>query len=204
MGDVYIDPQADVSPSARIGEGTKVWAFARVGDGAEIGVRCQFGRNVYVDRNVRIGDRVKVQNNVSIYTGVELGDGVFLGPSCVFTNVLFPRAVIERKQEFAPTRLERGVTVGANATIVCGVTLREFAFIGAAATVTKDVEPFALVVGTPARRIGWACACGERLAADEAAPTCGRCGLSFKVSAESCRPTDPAGLDVWWAARLRE
>lgn len=200
---MYIDAQADVSPTARLGAGTKVWGFARVADGAVIGANSQLGRNVYVDRNVKLGDRVKVQNNVSIYTGVEIGDGVFLGPSCVFTNVVFPRAFIERKQEFAPTVLERGVTVGANATIVCGVTLRQFCFIGAAATVTHDVDAFALMVGTPAKRIGWSCACGERLAPPEERPTCPRCGLTYAIAGSGCRPADQARFEAWWQERLR-
>ena len=202
--DVYIDPQADVSPRAQIGTGTRIWGLARVADDAVIGARCQFGRNTYVDRYVRVGDCVKVQNNVSIYTGVDVGYGVFLGPRCVFTNVSFPRAFIDRKQEFAATRLERGVTVGANATIVCGVTLGEFAFVGAAATVTRDVEAFALMVGTPARRIGWMCACGERLEGGRGTTMCARCGLTFEVSDRFCRPAVPATLEAWWMARMYE
>lgn len=202
-GVVYVDSLAVVAPTAKLGPGTKVWAFSRVADGAVIGMHCQFGQNVYVDRGVRIGDRVKVQNNVSIYSGVEIGDGVFLGPSCVFTNVEFPRAFVERKTEFAPTRVGRGVTIGANATIVCGVRLGEFCFVGAGSVVTRDVLPFALVVGNPARRIGWTCACGERL--PELGPVrarCRRCELGYDLS-DSCRVEDPERFERWWLERVK-
>ena len=163
MADYYVDPSAQVSESVRIGSGTKVWAFTRILDNAIVGRNCQFGQNVFIDRSVTVGNHVKVQNNVSIYMSVDIADGVFLGPSCVFTNVEFPRSFVERKSCFSPTKVSRGVTVGANATIVCGVTLAEFSFIGAGAVVTRDTLPFSLVVGNPARRMGWACACGERL-----------------------------------------
>jgi len=201
--DVYIDPLAQVATSAQLGRGTKVWAFTRVAEGAIIGANCQFGQNVYVDRSVCIGNHVKVQNNVSIYNGVTVGDGVFLGPSCVFTNVKFPRAFIERKHEFVPTYVERGVTVGANATIVCGVRLGEFSFVGSGAVVTHDVRPFALVVGSPAHQIGWACACGERLA-DHIPGTvdCKRCSLAYQVGADGCRVIDPDGFERWWRGAL--
>lgn len=200
---LYVDPLAQVAPLAQIGPGTKVWAFTRIQDGAIIGSNCQLGQNVYVDRNVRIGNRVKVQNNVSIYTGVTVGEGVFLGPSCVFTNVMFPRAFVERKLEFAPTLIDRGVTVGANATIMCGVRLWEFAFVGGGAVVTQDVPSFALVVGNPARQLGWVCACGERLPhAMQNIVQCWRCKLSYRVSEMACESSDPEALEQWWVARM--
>jgi len=201
---VYVDPTAQVAPSARLGRGTKVWAFTRIAEGAAIGEWCQLGQNVYVDRDVQIGSRVKIQNNVSVYTGVTIGDGVFLGPSCVFTNVTFPRAFIERKHELTATIVRRGVTIGANATIVCGVTLADFSFVASAALVTRDVEPFALVVGSPARRVGWACACGERLRDNSdgrgESVRCSRCQFAYTVRNDACEPLDARELERWWVA----
>lgn len=184
MGPPFIHETAVVDDGAAIGQGTRVWHFAHVSSGASIGERCVLGQNVFVGPGVRIGAGVKIQNNVSVYAGVTVDDGVFLGPSCVFTNVLTPRAHIERKDEFAPTRVGRGVTVGANATIVCGNDLGEYAFIGAGSVVTKGVEPHAVVVGNPARRIGWACRCGEVL---PESGRCARCGDEHELTATSCR-----------------
>ena len=202
---VYVDSLAQVSALARLGDGTKVWSFSRVLDRAAIGDHCQLGQNVFVDRDVVIGNHVKIQNNVSVYTGVTIADGVFLGPSCVFTNVTFPRAFIERKHELSPTMLERGVTVGANATIVCGVHLGEFSLVGAGSVVTRSTAPFALVVGVTAERIGWVCACGERLSpADALRAECGRCGLAYHVDANGCRPTEPAAFERWWRRQMTD
>jgi UDP-2-acetamido-3-amino-2,3-dideoxy-glucuronate N-acetyltransferase len=146
-----------------IGEGTQIWHFAHIMTGATIGRECSIGQNVVVAPGVRLGDRIKVQNNVSIYTGVTCGDDVFLGPSCVFTNILNPRSAVSRKNSFVATRVDRGATIGANATIVCGHTIGAYAMIGAGAVVTTDVAPYALVVGNPARQTGWVSEYGHRL-----------------------------------------
>lgn len=146
-----------------IGAGTKIWHFSHIMTGCEIGENCNIGQNVVVSPGVKLGRNVKVQNNVSIYTGVICEDDVFLGPSMVFTNVINPRSAIARKSEYMTTLVKRSATIGANATIVCGVTLGEFSFVGAGAVVTKDVKPYALVVGNPARQIGWMSEYGHRL-----------------------------------------
>src|SRR5471032_1907868 len=156
----YIDDDVE------IGEGTNIWHFSHVMTRVRIGTHCILGQNVMVGPDVVIGDQCKLQNNVSIYPGVTLEDGVFCGPSCVFTNVMTPRAEIERKNEFRPTLVRRGATIGANATIVCGSTLGEYCFIAAGAVVTKDVPSFAMMAGVPAQRIGWVGHAGERLTAD--------------------------------------
>jgi UDP-2-acetamido-3-amino-2,3-dideoxy-glucuronate N-acetyltransferase len=147
--------------------------------GAVIGARCNLGQNVVVMGGVRLGDNVKVQNNVSIYEGVELEDDVFCGPSMVFTNVVNPRSHVSRRNEYRRTLVRRGATIGANATIVCGVTLGTYSFVGAGAVVTRDVPDYALVVGMPARRIGWMCACGVRLP-DGGAGVCAACGTQYR------------------------
>jgi dTDP-4-amino-4,6-dideoxygalactose transaminase/acetyltransferase-like isoleucine patch superfamily enzyme len=201
----FVHPTAIVDAGVDIGEDARVWHFCHVSEGARIGERSSLGQNAFVGRGVRLGDGVKVQNNVSIYEGVEIEDDVFLGPSCVFTNVATPRAFIERKAEYSATRVGRGATIGANATIVCGNTVGPYAFVGAGAIVTRDVPAYALVIGSPARRVGWACRCGARLpeasasGADEAtAPRTGRgappvlrcldCGDTYVVEGETCRP----------------
>ena len=176
MPDVDYDahPTAVVDPGATIGPGTRIWHFAHVCAGAVIGRDSVIGQGCYV-AGVTVGDRVRVQNNVSLYDGVTIEDGVFLGPSCVFTNVINPRAEVSRKHEYRPTLVRRGATVGANATIVCGVTIGEHAFVGAGAVVRHDVAPYSLVVGVPARHVGWMCVCGVRLGPGaEAACECGR------------------------------
>ncbi len=189
MADPFIHPTAIVDEGASIGADTRIWHFVHVCSGASLGQRCVLGQNVFVGPGVRIGNGVKIQNNVSVYKGVVLGDDVFLGPSCVFTNVLNPRAHIERKDEFSETNVACGVTVGANATIVCGSQLGEYAFVGAGSVVTKDVPPHALVFGNPARIQGWMCQCGERLPAG-AAPSCKRCGASYAVDDQQCVRTE--------------
>ncbi len=160
---VSIHPSAIVDEGAQIGSGSRVWHFVHVCAGARIGQGVSLGQNVFVGKQVTIGDRCKIQNNVSVYDGVTLEEGVFCGPSMVFTNVYNPRSLIERKSEYRPTHVGRGATLGANCTIVCGVTIGEFAFVGAGAVVHRDVPPFALMVGVPARQIGWMSAYGEQL-----------------------------------------
>jgi UDP-2-acetamido-3-amino-2,3-dideoxy-glucuronate N-acetyltransferase len=158
----YVHPSAIVDPGAKIGKGTKIWHFCHIGPEAVIGERCSLGQNVYVGK-AKIGNGVKIQNNVSVYDEVEIEDDVFCGPSMVFTNVYNPRAAIPRKDEYRKTMVQKGVTIGANATIICGVTLGEFSFIGAGAVVNRDVKSFALMVGVPARQSGWMSKIGDRI-----------------------------------------
>jgi len=156
-----------VDKNVIIGNNTKIWHFSHILSGTQIGQNCSFGQNCVVGPNVSIGNGVKVQNNISIYDGIEIEDDVFLGPSMVFTNVINPRAFIVRKQEFKKTLLKKGSTIGANATIVCGVTIGEYALIGSGAVVNKDIKPYALMVGVPARQIGWVGKSGNTLKFDE-------------------------------------
>lgn len=158
-----IHPSAIVDQGAQIGEGSRVWHFVHVCRGAKIGQGVSLGQNVFVGNQVTIGDRCKVQNNVSVYDNVTLEEGVFCGPSMVFTNVHNPRALIERKNEYRNTLVKKGATLGANCTVVCGVTIGEYAFVGAGAVVNKDVKPYALMVGVPARQIGWMSEFGVKL-----------------------------------------
>jgi UDP-2-acetamido-3-amino-2,3-dideoxy-glucuronate N-acetyltransferase len=158
-----IHPSAIVDDGAVLGDGCRVWHFVHISAGARIGARCSFGQNVYVGNDVRIGDNVKIQNNVSVYDAVTLEDDVFCGPSMVFTNVYNPRSAVARKDEYRPTLVRRGATLGANSTIVCGVTVGRYAFVGAGAVVHRDVPDFALMVGVPARQAGWMSRFGERL-----------------------------------------
>ena len=167
---VFVHESAYVDEPAQIGAGTKIWHFAHVLPNCTIGENCSLGQNVVVGPDVRIGNGCKIQNNVSVYKGVELEDDVFCGPSCVFTNVNNPRSKIVRKDEFKPTLVKRGATIGANATIVCGHTLGCYCFIAAGAVVTKDVPAYALMVGTPARRVGWMSRAGGRLGPDLICP----------------------------------
>ena len=175
MSDASMRSGAVVHPLAMcesdaVGEGTRVWAFAHVMDGARVGARCNLGEGVFVERGVVIGDDVTVKNGVALYEGVTLGDEVFVGPNAVFTNDLRPRSGRHKRgpEQFLPTRIERGASIGANATIVCGVTIGAWAMVGAGAVVTRDVPAYALVIGVPARRCGWVCACGERLPGGDA------------------------------------
>ncbi|WP_343623483.1 acyltransferase [Roseateles puraquae] len=158
-----IHPSAIVDEGAQLGDGCRVWHFVHISAGARIGERCSFGQNVFVGNDVLIGHNVKIQNNVSVYDAVTLEDDVFCGPSLVFTNVYNPRSAIARKDEYRRTRVKQGATLGANATIVCGTTIGRYAFIGAGAVVNRDVPDFALMVGVPARQIGWMSRFGERL-----------------------------------------
>ena len=160
---VTIHPSAIVDDGAQFGDGCRVWHFVHISAGARIGRGCSFGQNVYVGNDVSIGDNVKIQNNVSVYDAVTLEDDVFCGPSMVFTNVYNPRAAVVRKDEYRRTRVRRGATLGANCTIVCGVTIGQHAFVGAGAVVNRDVPDFALMLGVPARQAGWMSRFGERL-----------------------------------------
>lgn len=181
---------AIVDEGARIGAGTRIWHWTHVCAGARIGERCSFGQNVYVGNDVVVGNGVRVQNNVSIYDGVTLEDDVFCGPSMVFTNVINPRSHVPRKHEYRRTRVRKGATIGANATILCGCDIGEYAFVGAGATVTRPVPAYALVVGTPARQRGWVCVCGARLRGEDAT-TCGACGRRYRIGASTCVPLEP-------------
>ena len=187
--DPFIHESAYVDEGARIGPGTKIWHFCHVNPGAVIGERCTLGQNVVVMNDVRIGNNVKIQNNVSVYDAVELEDDVFCGPSMVFTNVINPRSHVPRKDEYQRTRVRRGATIGANATIVCGVTLGEYCFIGAGSVVTSDVPPYALIVGVPGKQAGWMCRCGVRLEIGGGAGlqdvACEACGTRYTMRGES-------------------
>ncbi|HEY4784741.1 MAG TPA: acyltransferase [Bacteroidales bacterium] len=159
----FVHPSSYVDEGCKIGKGTKIWHFSHIMANCIIGENCNIGQNVVVSPDVVLGNNVRVQNNVSVYTGVVCEDDVFLGPSMVFTNVINPRSAISRKSEYKKTIVRKGATIGANATIVCGITLHEYAFIGAGAVVTKDVSPYSLIVGNPGRHIGWMSEYGQRL-----------------------------------------
>ena len=191
-----IHPSAIVDAGAQLGEGTSVWHFAHVCAGARIGPGCSLGQGVYVGNDVVVGRNVKVQNNVSVYDAVTLEDDVFCGPSMVFTNVHNPRAAVPRKSEYRKTLVRQGATLGANCTIVCGSTVGRYAFIGAGAVVTDDVPDFALVVGVPARQIGWMSRHGERLALPlqgHAEASCPATGERYRLRAGRCTLADEAG-----------
>jgi len=172
-GSYQVHESSYVDESARVGEGTRIWHFCHIMSGAQIGSNCSIGQNVNIGGAAILGNGVKVQNNVSIYNDVVIEDDVFCGPSCVFTNVINPRAFVERKHEYKRTFVRKGAAIGANATIVCGVTLGEYCFVGAGSVVTKDVLPHALVYGNPAKLHGWMCACGVKLGADLQCTECG-------------------------------
>jgi UDP-2-acetamido-3-amino-2,3-dideoxy-glucuronate N-acetyltransferase len=183
-------PTAVVDPGAEIGDNTRIWHWTHVSGRARIGAGCSLGQNVYVGNDVRIGDHVRIQNNVSVYDRVTLEDHVFCGPSMVFTNVNNPRAEFPRKHEYRDTLVKRGASLGANCTIVCGVTIGEYAFVGAGAVVTQDVPAFALVVGIPARHVGWMSRHGEKLdlpLTGEGVAVCPHTGERYRVVAGTCR-----------------
>ena len=183
MADYFVHESAVVDEPCSIGEGTKIWHFSHIMRGSTVGRNCILGQNVYVDADVIVGDGCKLQNNVSVYKGVTIEDGVFCGPSMVFTNVINPRAFIERKEEFKPTLVQRGASLGANCTIVCGVTIGAYALIGAGSVVTRDVVPHGVVYGVPAQRRGWACKCGVLLPAitGDSAVACSDCGSRYAM-----------------------
>lgn len=181
--DYFVHESSFIDQGARIGEGTKIWHFCHVMGSAEIGVGCNIGQNVFVGEGVIIGNNVKIQNNVSLYNGVIVEDDVFLGPSMVLTNVINPRSHVSRKDEYRSTLIKRGASVGANATIICGVTLGSYCFIGAGSVVTRDVPDYALTYGNPARIHGWMCQCGAQLkfqpVSSSSPTTCTQCGIQY-------------------------
>lgn len=176
----FVHESCYVDADVNIGKGTKIWHFSHILEGSEIGEDCILGQNVAIGPNVKIGDKCKIQNNVSLFNGVTLEEEVFCGPSCVFTNVYNPRAFVERKKEFKKTLVGRGATIGANATIVCGITIGRYTMIGAGSVVKHDIPDFAVVVGVPARQIGWICKCGESLPFKSKYATCSKCGERYK------------------------
>ncbi len=176
-----IHSTAIVDDDAIIGAGSHIWHWTHVREGARIGRDCTLGQNVYVAPTVVVGDRVKVQNNVSLFDGVILKDDVFCGPSTVFTNVITPRSHIDRSDQFETTQVDRGATLGANTTILCGITIGEYAFVGAGAVVTSDVQAHSLVIGNPARHVGWSCRCGVRLAEPTPTVHCEKCDDHYEL-----------------------
>ncbi|GJL78486.1 MAG: oxidoreductase [Nitrospinaceae bacterium] len=186
--DYFVHESSYVDEECTIGKGTKIWHYSHILKGSKIGNHASIGQNVVIGPNGLIGNNVKIQNNVSVYEGVVLEDDVFCGPSCVFTNVINPRSAIPRKDEFKTTIIRRGTSIGANATIICGNTIGKFAFIGAGSVVTSDVPDFALVLGNPAKTIGWMCECGERLEEDKSEPSCLACGRRYILKDNKIQP----------------
>lgn len=189
----FAHPSSYVDQPCEIGANTKIWHFSHVMQGCTIGAGCNIGQNVVISPDVRIGNNVKIQNNVSVYTGVILEDDVFCGPSMVFTNVINPRSHIARKNEYRTTLVRKGASLGANSTIVCGVTIGEYAFVGAGSVVSRDVPPYALVFGNPARVRGWVCYCGVKLHTPDntgAAHVCSACGRTYRFENDSLSPVD--------------
>lgn len=188
-----VHASAIVDEGAQIGAGSRIWHFVHICGGAVIGKGCSFGQNVFVGNKVRIGDNCKIQNNVSVYDNVTLEEGVFCGPSMVFTNVYNPRSLIERKNEYRDTLVKKGATLGANCTIVCGSTVGSYAFIGAGAVVNKDVPDYALMVGVPAKQIGWMSEYGEQLnlpLTGEASTTCSHSGATYQLTGQKLTKLD--------------
>lgn len=182
--DYYVHPTSIIDDGAKIGKGTKIWHFCHISTNAVLGERCNLGQNVFVASDVILGNNVKIQNNVSLYTGVICEDDVFLGPSMVFTNVTNPRSAVNRKGEYSKTTIKKGASIGANATIVCGHDVGQFAFIGAGAVVTKDVPSYALMVGNPAKQLGWMSEYGHRLKFDEnSMAICPESGEKYNLNA---------------------
>jgi UDP-2-acetamido-3-amino-2,3-dideoxy-glucuronate N-acetyltransferase len=182
MAEFFAHESSYVDEGAAVGADTRIWHFCHIMSGARIGERCNIGQNVVVSPGVVIGNNVKIQNNVSVYTGVTLEDDVFCGPSMVFTNVINPRSHVSRKEEYKPTRVGRGATLGANSTIVCGHTIGCYAFVGAGAVVTRDVPDHALVIGNPGRIVGWVCQCGQKIGSSVTPPEgtkCASCGTQY-------------------------
>jgi UDP-2-acetamido-3-amino-2,3-dideoxy-glucuronate N-acetyltransferase len=192
---IFIHESTFVDPGAQIGDGTKIWHFSHIMSSARIGKNCSIGQNVLVSADVIIGDNVKIQNNVSLYTGVIIEDDAFLGPSMVFTNVINPRSHVIRKHEYKATIVKKGASIGANATIVCGISLGEYCFVGAGAVVTRDIPPYALVHGNPARIQGWYCQCGTRLhfvaQPDYEIATCSACSDHYHKLGHVVTPVQP-------------
>lgn len=184
----FVHHSSFIDENVEIGKGTKIWHFCHILKNTKIGENCVFGQNCMVGPNVKIGNRVKVQNNVSIYEGVEIEDEVFCGPSMVFTNVINPRSFIERKSEFKKTLVKRGATIGANATIVCGITIGKYALIGAGAVVVTDVPDYALFLGVPAKQKGWVCKCGVTLKNKENILFCNSCESEYELAGGLLKP----------------
>ena len=186
---IYIHPSSVVDEGVKIGNGTRIWHFCHLMPGSIIGENCNIGQNVYIDKNVVIGNGVKIQNNVSVYNGVTIKDDVFLGPSVVFTNVINPRSFIERKDEFKKTLVQKGATIGANATILCGIEIGSYAMIGAGAVVINNVPEFGLLVGNPARQIGWVSINGNPLNFDGTdTAICPGTGKKYKLDNQAVKP----------------
>lgn len=189
MSNITIHPTAIVDDGAQIGDGSRVWHWVHISAGAHIGRDCSFGQNVFVGNKVTIGSNCKIQNNVSVYDNVTLEDDVFCGPSMVFTNVYNPRSAVSRKDEYRHTLVKRGVTLGANCTVVCGTTLGEYAFVAAGAVINRDVKPYALMAGVPAKQIGWMSQYGERLElplCGNANIVCPHTGVKYVLRDNSC------------------
>jgi UDP-2-acetamido-3-amino-2,3-dideoxy-glucuronate N-acetyltransferase len=192
MSDYFVHESSYIDEGAEIGSGTKIWHFCHVMPHARIGERCNIGQNVLVASHVTIGNNVKIQNNVSLYTGVIVEEDAFLGPSMVFTNVINPRSHVIRKDEYKTTLVRKGASIGANATIVCGVTIGQYCFVGAGSVVTHDVPDYALVYGSPARLRGWMCQCGIQLVFTEDRAVCQECGHAYRKQDQAVRPEGAA------------
>lgn len=183
--DFFVHESSYIDEGCTIGKGTKIWHFTHIMGKSEIGKNCNIGQNVVISPNVQLGDGVKIQNNVSVYEGVTCEDDVFLGPSCVFTNVINPRAFIERKAEYRKTTIKKGASIGANATIVCGHDIGKYAFVGAGSVVTKNVPDYAMVYGVPAEIKGYVCQCGQQLGFEEKETNCELCGKKYRINDKS-------------------